>query len=204
MPMVAHALAAEFGVTPQLHDPDLAVAKGAALRAHQIVAAAGAVGAPSTGLASARPLASVVPRSFGLLVADSFEASGQRRFVQHVIHQNDPLPVDAGEWTVGTILDDQHTVRIEVYEQAGAVESAELADNRRVLDGELSGLPRRLPAGAPIRVTLRLGLDGRLSVTAVEPSSGATLALEACIEGVLDTAGRDRLATQLGRLAVRQ
>jgi molecular chaperone DnaK len=91
-----------------------------------------------------------------------------------------------------------------VYEQAGAVESSDVEHNRRVLDGELSGLPGHLPAGSPITVRLSLGVDGRLSVSAVEPTSGATLCLDAYIDGVLDRAERDRMAAGLARLAVRQ
>ena len=158
----------------------------------------------TSGLSLSSPVASVVPRGFGLLIADSHEPSGSRRFVAHVIHQNEPLPVTGADITVATIVKDQRSVRIEVFEQAGAVESAELENNRRVLDGELTGLPPGLPAGSPIRITLRLDLGGRLSLTAVEPTSEAELLLEACIEGVLDTASRRTIASSLGLLSVRQ
>ncbi|MGC5031771.1 Hsp70 family protein [Micromonospora sp. DT229] len=221
MPMISAALAGEFGWTPRLHDPDLAVAKGAALRARQLVDArqtwttpswgTEAVGEPSRQSAPVPqqregvPFAatSVVPRSFGLLIHDSDDPAGQRRFVDHVIHQNDPLPVIDRETVVATILKGQTTVRIEVYEQAGAVPSVEVHDNRRALDGELSGLPEHLPAGAPIRVRLSLDLAGRLSVTAIEPSSGVRMELAAYIDGVLDTAEREHMARTLSALAIR-
>jgi molecular chaperone DnaK (HSP70) len=212
--MVAAALRDEFGWAPRLHDPDLAVAKGAALRAHRIVTLASVDGPaaprrpagepPAATVATATQPASVVPRSFGLLVADSYEPSGARRFVDHVIRQNEPLPVTGRDTTVSTIVDNQTSIRIEVYEQAGAVESDVVANNRRVLDGELTGLPEGLPAGTPIRVTLRLGLDGRLRLTAVEPATGATLSLEAYIDGVLDTPGREQVARGLRMLTIRQ
>jgi molecular chaperone DnaK (HSP70) len=146
----------------------------------------------------------VVPRSFGLLIHDSKDKTGQRRFIQHVIHQNDPLPVVEREATVATILSGQAAVRIEVYEQAGAVASDEVDANRRVLDGELTGMPANLPAGSPIRVRLSLGLDGRLDVTAEEPRSRAALRLEACIDGVVDSAELELMATALSQLTVRQ
>jgi hypothetical protein len=38
----------------------------------------------------------------------------------------------------------------------------------------------------------------------VEPGSGVTLHLSACIDGVLDGAERDRMATSLSYLTVRQ
>jgi molecular chaperone DnaK len=223
MPMIRTAIAAEFGWQVKLHDPDLAVAKGAALRAQQVPREGpnwttphwafdvAEPGAPATTPATERAgtgwsagADAVVPRSFGLLIHDSHDRAGQRRFIHHMIHQHDPLPVIGCESLVATILDDQRAVRIEVYEQAGAVPSTEVEHNRRVLDGELSGLPAPLPAGSPIRIRLDLSRDGRLSVTATEPGSGATLRLEACIDGVLDTAERDRMARDLSGLTIRQ
>lgn len=223
MPMIGAAVAAEFGWTVSLHDPDLAVAKGAALRALQLRPPDPTWVTPSWGTEAAVPIrtatasppergrprpaapaGSVVSRSFGLLIHDSKDGTGTRTFVEHAIHQNEPLPVVDREIVVATIIEDQTAIRIEVYEQAGAVESTEVEHNRRVLDGELSGLPQRLRAGSPIKVLLSLGLDGRLSVSAVEPTSGATLHLDAYIDGVLDRAERDRMAAGLARLAVRQ
>jgi molecular chaperone DnaK (HSP70) len=224
MPMIGAAVAAEFGWQVRLHDPDLAVAKGAAIRAQQLFREGPDWRTPHWGFEVAdphRPAAPpappererpgwtatanpVVARSLGLLVHDSHDRSGQRRFVDHLIHQHDPLPVTGRDAVVATILDDQRSVRIEVFEQAGAVPSAEVAHNRRVLDGELSGLPAPLPAGSPIRIGLALGRDGRISVTAAEPASGATLTLEAYIDGVLDTAERERMARSLSGLTIRQ
>ena len=195
MPMVSAGLTEQFGWRPRLHDPDLSVAKGAALRAEEL-------GRPA--FAVRRPVASVVPRGFGLLVHDSrYDASGTGQRIEHFIHHNDPLPVEHRECVVATILNGQPSMRIQVYEQAGSVESAAVADNRRVLDGELTGLPASLPAGSPIRVALSLGLDGRLSLTATEPVSRASLTLAAYIDGVLDGAARDRAAATLSQLAIR-
>ena len=197
MPMIAARLGPLLGCPVRLHDPDFAVAKGAALRAAQLTGA-------STGR-RAVPNASVVSRSFGLLVHDSHhDPSGRGRLVQHIIHRNDALPVSGSELTVATILDGQQAVRIEVFEQAGSAESARPQDNRRILEGELTGLPAALPAGSPIVVRFALGHDGRLSVSALEPRSRALLNIEACIEGVLDGADRSRLGKVINALTVRQ
>jgi molecular chaperone DnaK (HSP70) len=207
MPMIAAGLAEAFGWPVELHDPDLAVAKGAALRAAQLTGGerslvSGAAGSLALRKAGHGAITPVVPRGFGLLLNDSHESSGRRDRVQHVIHQNDPLPVQAREVVVATILDNQTTARIEVWEQAGAAESPDVAANRRVLDGQLIGLPP-LPAGSAIRVSFHLGLDGLLGVTAVEPRSGQSLELEACIDGVLDGGTRSRLAGALSALKIR-
>ena len=208
MPMVAEALTEEFGWPVRLHDPDFAVAKGAALRARELVGASGRPewgGAAGIGVRGTVPAASVVPRAFGLLLHDSHsDPSGRGRLVSHVIHQNEALPVPGRELTVATVLDGQRSVRIEVYEQAGAVESPVVANNRRVLDGELTGLPENLPAGSPVTVRFTLSIDGRLTVTASEPSSRRSLTVEACIDGVLDTAERNRLGQVLSGISIRQ
>ena len=197
MPMVAAALTGLLGCPVALHDPDFAVAKGAALRAAELTGAGGG--------RRPVPTASVVARSFGLLVHDSHgDPSGRGRLVQHVIHRNDQLPIAGHDLTVATILDGQRSVRIEVYEQAGATESAAPEDNRRILEGELTGLPPKLPAGSPIAVRFALGLDGRLTISATEPRSRSRLTIEACIEGVLDGADRLRLGKIINGLAVRQ
>ena len=140
----------------------------------------------------------MTPRAVGILIDDSFDPSGQRSFVEHLVAANTPLPVDRTEERFGTILANQESVRIQVYEQAGPVPSPEAGHNRRVLDGELTGLGT-LPAGSLIKITMRIAVDGRLTVIAHEPRSGRELQLEAYVEGVIDGAETERL-TRLVRL----
>ena len=68
-------------------------------------------------------------------------------------------------------------VEIEIWEQAGAVASPDLEANHQVINSLIRGIPP-LPAGAPIDITINVDVDGRLSVTAVEPASGKELAVE--------------------------
>ena len=207
IPMLSRRLAGMLGKAPRLSDPDLAVAKGAALRAHHLA------GTPQlTALTAARrhaggaertgQVAPVTPRAVGILVEDSFDPSGQRSFVEHLVPAGTPLPVERVEERFGTILDNQESVRVQVYEQAGPVASPEEGHNRRVLDGELTGLGS-LPAASLIRVTVRITIDGRLSVIAHEPRSGRELRLQAYVEGVVDGAEADRLARLVGLTTVR-
>ncbi|WP_439659209.1 Hsp70 family protein [Lentzea sp. HUAS TT2] len=203
MPGIAKALHAELGVEPRLVEPDFAVAYGAAIRAHQL-ASPGELRLAGGRMASMadQPTRSVVSRSFGVLVDDSHDPSGEGRLVVHTVHQNEPLPATATT-RFATIVDEQDRVRVQVYEQAGDVPSSEPAHNRRVLDGELSGLPP-LPAGSHVEVTLSVSADGLLSVTAREPASGATLALESYVDGVVDGGAHAELATSLAGLRVSQ
>ena len=203
MPAVAEAITTELGIRPRLVEPDLAVVYGAAIRAHQLVSRPSL--AVAGGLMSAiadKPTTSVVPRSFGVLLADSHDPSGTREVVAHTVHQNQPLPASTTT-PFCTIVDGQDRVRIQVYEQAGDLPSEEVAHNRRVLDGELTNLPP-LRAGSRIDVTLRVSQDGLLSVTAREPRSGATLTLEAYVDGVVDEAVTRQLEGELRGLTIRQ
>lgn len=212
MPMIADSLRAHLGIDVTLKDPDLAVAKGAAIHAEALVRAR----EPRRHLASdpslparaqralaVNPLRSVVPRAVGVKVQDSNDPSGTRAFVQHLVPANARLPVERATATFATVMPDQDRVRVEIYEQAGAVPSEDLEFNRRVLDGELIDLPP-LKAGSPIELTLSVALDGRLSCTAVEPRSQRTLVLESFVEGVVDMAEAQIQEQSIGALRLKR
>jgi molecular chaperone DnaK (HSP70) len=230
MPTVAAVLDERFGWSARLYDPDLAVAKGAALRAHQLLPRSvtgnasqpqgpspatamprtttadpgpGRAGRDRAGLdeAGRRLAASVASRGLGLLIHDSHDKTGARRYVEHVIHQNDALPASR-RITVSTIVDGQQSVHLQLYEQAGAVESGDLDANRMVLDGEIVGLTPQ-PGGSPLRFTLSVDNDGRVEVVA-EDNKGRQMSIEAYIDGVVDRAERDAASANLARLTVRQ
>ena len=208
IPALPARLAALLGQEPRLVEPDLAVAKGAALRAHHLVGsaqlaalAAGRRGPAERAISLGR-VAPVAPRGIGILVEDSSDPAGERSYVEHLVIANAQLPVARVESRFGTILPNQESVRIQVYEQAGPVPSAEVEHNRRVLDGELTGLGR-LPAGSVIRLTMNVAVDGRLTVIAHEPRSGRELRLDAFVEGVIDSAETNRLTTLVSRSVVR-
>jgi molecular chaperone DnaK (HSP70) len=198
LPAVAVALQQRFGRIPRLQDPELAVALGAAIRANRLG------NAPTSSAMSAtdKQAVAVLPRAVGILVRDSYDPAGLREFVQHMVRSNTPLPAEVTK-PFATILDNQASVRIQVYEQAGAVASEELEHNRRVLDGEFVGLPD-LPAGSRVEVTLTVGLDGRLSVTARDPKKNTDLSLEAYVDGVVDGAAAERLSASISATVIKQ
>ena len=144
IPLLLDSLESALGLRPRLVEPDLAVAKGAAIRAHQLAETAefevwARRKAGTTGLLSSRlTVTPAAPRAIGILVEDSYDSSGERRFVEHLITANTALPADVTR-RYATIVDQQESVRIQIYEQAGAFPSEELAHNRLVIDGELSG-----------------------------------------------------------------
>ncbi|WP_067654749.1 Hsp70 family protein [Nocardia harenae] len=198
MPMIRAALEAHFGVEVAIFEPDLAVAKGAAMHAHSLASPSTATDAR---LMLAAPVRTVLPRALGVLLHDSGDPSGAARIVHHVVAANTALPIRGARVRFATLLDGQDRIRVEVYEQAGAVASPELRHNRRVLDGELIDVPH-LPAGSPIDVEFDIGPDGRITCTAMEPRSGRRLTLESCVEGVIDSVDSARQQTLLAGLHV--
>ena len=207
MPMVAERLTAEFGWTPKLHDPDLAVAKGAALFALSQVAyrmqeearkeaeteaegderAAEAVQevARQYGLPAAnvlpRKVVSVLPKAFGVKMLDRDDPAGQREFVHHLAFANDPLPVKDRRVQGQTTHHRQPSVEIAVYEQAGTVVSEELSANRPLTDGSatIDGIPPQPPGQfAQVDIVMEIDHDGLLVVRAKELSTNKDLEIK--------------------------
>ncbi|QUH03375.1 Hsp70 family protein [Saccharopolyspora erythraea] len=115
MPAVAERLRAEFGWEPKLHDPDLAVAKGAALYAlgrvvhkekqdaedaggtaeqvrDRVAEAVGSV-AEQTGISvrtleglAAKQTRNVLPKAFGVKLVDTSDADWQSKPKRHYVH----------------------------------------------------------------------------------------------------------------------
>ena len=190
MPAVKQRLAEELGIEPQLFDPDLAVAKGAAIYAFEetyrrMLAQGGRQAqqadqlAKQAGLSEAqqqamrkRIIRTVASRSFGVVIYDEAQ---QRDFVDHLVHANDQLPAERTE-EYYTLEDNQVAVKVKVMEQSGAQESAEVANNREIIHGNIA-IPPRKPRGWPIEVTFHLDGSGLLKVVALERETGKRLDL---------------------------
>ncbi len=196
MPAVAERLTKELGVLTQLADPDLAVAKGAALYGQkkslerlitadlvtrgQLLDGAPVGAASEVHLAAAcQRLADVMgltpdqvrrtvevqvlnvcSRGFGVLVMGS---SGLE--VVFLVHRNDRLPV-AVRRSFGTMHDDQQIVTVRVIEQGGGSESEDPEDNKMIAEASITDIPYGYPAGTEIEITLAMGFDGILDLTA--------------------------------------
>jgi molecular chaperone DnaK (HSP70) len=195
MPAVQRRLADELALSPRLQDPDLAVAKGAALYAfeetyRQLLAKGEADKAldlaTRAGLSeteqermAARQITTVASRAFGVIALDP---DTEQEHVVHLVHANDALPRGKTR-EFGTIEEDQTIVKIIVVEQAGSAESTEVAHNTPIADGELK-IPPGKPAGWPIEVTFALDTSGLLHVTAVEKETAEELTLEVRVGGM--------------------
>ncbi len=208
MPAVAAGLRERFGFEPKLHDPDLAVAKGAALfgllqSVKVAIPAIGDDGEARTAAATDeavreaadhlglpadqvrelvdKQVITVAPRAFGVKTLRS--DLDDEFLVDHLIKANDPLPASPPTTRYATAYENQTQIQVEVWEQAGARESPELDDNTAIGSGLISGLPP-LPKGSPIDVTFRMDPEGALRVHAVELKTGKDLDIELTIEGL--------------------
>jgi molecular chaperone DnaK (HSP70) len=235
-PSVARRMEEVFGQQPRLFEPDLAVAKGAALVGVKILAGemireeiakqagldkegvdldqvdrkkletaaqavsgamGGALRLPAPDLVDIvkRKIVNVCSKGFGVVVIK--DARTMEEAVAYLIHNNTPLPAEYVETGFSTLKDNQRAVLVRIMEQAGETESPDLNNNNPIGEGEITGLPPNLPADSPIHVTFRLEEDGTLRVTAVEPSSGASLKLNLSVDGVM---GREEVEEMKGML----
>ena len=208
MPAVGARLRAEFGWEPKLHEPDLAVAKGAALYAlgrsvHRwrereeesggapvSVAEAAEEISLRTGITAAKleqiaakETHNVLPKAFGVKVVDTtrpdWEGAEDAFVIEHLVHANDVLPAGPCHLPAATVVDGQTEVMVSIYEQAGARETPELDGNHPVDQG--SGLISDIPplrAGSPVDITMSVDKEGLLTVTAREPKSGQNLTID--------------------------
>ncbi|MBA2695794.1 MAG: Hsp70 family protein [Actinobacteria bacterium] len=211
MPMVAERLVKEFGWDPKLHDPDLAVAKGAAIFALSRVvyrmqeeakakASTEAEGereaakvvtevAQQYGLSTAtvkqlsgKKPQSVLPKAFGVRVQKSTD--DERKIVKHLAFANDVLPTGDRSFTGQTVHHTQTEVEIALYEQAGTVVSEELSANNPLTDGagRITGIPPQPVGGlATINMIMSIDEDGLLRLHATEESTGRDLIIKVSV-----------------------
>ena len=225
MPAVAQTLKERFGLDGRQQDPELAVAKGAALFAliqKVKVSVAGESDSSQEAVQDVadqlglsldqviglrdKHVATVVPRAFGLKVVDhddpvfKTDPDQARSVIAHLLTANTALPADTGPQTFSTIVDNQRRVMLEVWEQAGAVASAELEHNTHIGEGVLKDLPPR-PAGAPFQVVFHMTETGLLQVHGYEAGSGQEVRFEIQIGG-LDETGMEQATTAVARYDV--
>jgi molecular chaperone DnaK len=198
MPAVKRRLKEAFpGWEPELGDPNQAVAKGAALYGFQAdlrskiesLEAQGSDGgdrgeiqkrvAEQSGLAltalqriTETQITNVCARGFGVkVVREGFTGENDKSeefYVDHLLHENDPLPTERLE-TYGTLVDNQPSVEVALYEQAGSEASDKLEHNKEIEKRQFR-LPGSDPRGTPIEISVGMGNDGILTVTAKHPA----------------------------------
>lgn len=222
MPVISRTLRERFGLDGRLQDPHLAVAKGAALfalirkvkgslpedgTAAQLDTAvrdlADQLNMPAEEVEAIRRkrVATVVPRAFGIKCVDTddplwkTDRARARRYISHLLTANTPLPADTEPTTFYTVEDNQRTVLLEVWEQAGSIASEEKEDNTHIGEGILRDLPPK-PGGTPFDVVFHMTETGLLKVHGYEKESGSEVRFEIQIGG-LDKTETQEAATKV-------
>ena len=132
-----------------------------------------------------KKVATVVSRAFGVRTFNdnSPDADADGFIIDHVLKANTALPAAPPMQLYGTLVEGQTMITIEVWEQAGATESARIADNEKIGDGTIVDLPP-LPRGSPIEVRFAMDEMATLRVDAHEPKTGKRLTIELVIGGL--------------------
>ncbi|MDR7279111.1 Hsp70 family protein [Catenuloplanes atrovinosus] len=219
MPAVAAGLR-KLGLEPRMHDPDLAVAKGAAqyalIESIKVQLPEEGEEAPAAAVESVadrlnisvekvralagKRVATVVPRAFGVKVVN-IDGDTETHSIVHVLRANTPLPARTEPSRFMTAYQNQVEILVEIWEQSGSVESDEVEDNEHIAEGLITGLPQ-LPKGSPIDITFGMETDGLLKVHAVELQTGKDLHIEVQIKGGLSDEQVAEARTSVARYSV--
>lgn len=198
MPAVAELVRNRTYLEPQLFEPDLAVAKGAAIAAtisglERHDAEGGTVaeyaersGIDSSQLAtlSTKTVINALPKAIGVSVLDVDGTS----YIDFLAEQHTPIPLQ--EEVVRdylTAADDQTRVNLTLYQQASDIPSSD-PNLCEVITGSetmLTGIPPR-PRGERIRVRLSIAGDGLITIRGTHVASGADVEAQVRI-GVLSS-----------------
>lgn len=182
MPAVARRLEKEFEYKPEIHDPDFAIAKGAAVIGDLIRREL--VFVDQTGLAddskmSASAIGFVTPRSIGLgLLEDPSDNSSY--YVQEIIPANSKIPAK-DKRNVSTIKANQVLWNLEIFESR-EIYSKKPNENDRLHEEPLK-LPPGLPSDAPLEVMTALDSKGVVHLHIREPNSGEQWEVDVHREG---------------------
>jgi molecular chaperone DnaK (HSP70) len=197
MPAISEALRTRFGFRPKVHEPDLAVAKGAALFALveslrvrltddseiDLVARELNVSAEAVRSMAGRKVGNVTPRAFGVAVLDPDDPEKEKMLVSHLLVANAPLPAVVTKQYL-TSFPNQRAIPVEIWEQAGAIASELPEHNSRIGSALIDRLPP-LAEGSPVDVTFKMDANGVLNVLAKEIRTGKAVTIDITI-GDLD------------------
>ena len=200
MPMIKNAVEAKFPGKVQQHDPDQAVAKGAAIYASMLVVEEGTNSGDtsdknisdtnSTGENTDRPeqltakftVEDQTPRSFGPGVMDT-KANKPKYVLENFIKIGEKMPAVFTK-TYYPMEDNQERVRLRAFEnmstedtlipcvdEEGNPQATDPAHNVKLLGELIVNLPPETPRDTPIKVTFKVDASG-VHVEAVNTKTG--------------------------------
>jgi len=182
MPMIKESLKKLSGRTLNSSlSPDQSIAHGAAYYAGMLLSNDQYARTVFNSTASSRLAKvkqhSVNARALGILI----RAENGQRVPHYLIEANTPLPV-AKSHIFGTVVADQNRVHVRIVESgAGSDRPPSVLG-----DCEIKDLPRNLPEGTEIEVTISYDHQARVHVSAREPVSGCRAEVEIIRQGNLN------------------
>ncbi|MFO1001042.1 MAG: Hsp70 family protein [Planctomycetaceae bacterium] len=183
MPMIKESLKKLSGRTLNSSlSPDQSIAHGAAYYAGMLLSNDQYARTVFNSTASSRLAKvkqhSVNARALGILI----RAENGQRVPHYLIEANTPLPV-AKTHIFGTVVADQNRVHVRIVESgAGSDRPPSVLG-----DCEIKDLPRNLPEGTEIEVTISYDHQARVHVSAREPVSGCRAEVEIIRQGNLNS-----------------
>jgi len=187
MLQVKEEITKEFGIEPVIFEPDLAVAKGAALLAQYIKpdnATSGSQNPNHTaqtsdkGLSASGKFGEVTSKSYGV---ETINRSRKAK-ISNVTMKNTKIPCNDKD-TFGTAEDNQSNIEVIIYESDTEEKECDLSFGKEIARAIMQ-LPSGLPEGSPIEVTFSIDTSGMLMVTAVEPRKGTKCEIKTEIKGL--------------------
>lgn len=193
MPAVAAMLRKNYGWEPKLSDPNLSVAKGAAIYGAMSetdrlgidpgakVESSRALPGGETPRQPARRITNVLPKGLGILFVD-ISGPAPEEYIDFLAHKNGELPFHTSIKAY-TLEDNQTEVAVRIFEQGGEVESRRPVDNKEITPetgAVISDLPP-LPRNSQIDIDLTIDAEGLAGIVAVEPVSGKRLTLSVSV-----------------------
>ncbi|MDR3264863.1 MAG: Hsp70 family protein [Synergistaceae bacterium] len=176
MPQVEAMLLERFGEKPKLLDPDLAVAKGAAVYAtfkqiqntiggstKGIPEGQGAIFGPETDAASVK-IAHITSKSYGTCANDIGDGGDGEYKVFNVVYKNSEVP---GKWTdngFSLMQDGQTSIAFEIMQNNSTDYKLSTANADQIGNGTLYDLPPGLDKSTVVEVIFEISEDGSLTM----------------------------------------
>lgn len=182
MPAVMAAMKDRYGWEPRLHDPDLAVAKGAAIYGLEpdaepdpTPAPDGTPGAERREIRPGRPqVNNVLSKALGVMFWDE---ANKEEYVHFLAEQQAPLPKERLHQPAFTSSANATSIEVRIFEQNTDEPSRRPQDNNEVTPATgavFTNLPM-LPKGSPIDIYLTIDAEGAAFLEAFEPASNQRL-----------------------------
>ncbi|HHB93462.1 MAG TPA: heat-shock protein Hsp70 [Thioploca sp.] len=157
-PIVSKRLYQEFQKQPRIEvDPDLCVAAGAAIQAAIIA---------GQEISGSAVLVDITPYTYGTSAVGELNGEFYPCMYVPIIYKNSPLPLSKTELFF-TMVDNQKIIEIKIYQG----EDKDALNNIQIGEFIVEGLSEA-PANSPILLKLELDLNGILSVSAIEKTTG--------------------------------